>query len=290
MSDAHDQELSRAVARWGLVLEGPPLRSPTGCVAFARRGTDDGQVVVKIADPGSDEARGASVLRHFGGRASVIVLDAVDGVALLERARPGRPLTQLVLAGRDDEATGHLCAVMAALHGAEPSAVLPSKLPAVESAGGFPRVEDWGTALAQYQRTGDTSIAATLVARAAALFAELAASQGVRRLLHGDLHHGNVLLDDRRGWLAIDPKGVVGEPAYECGAALRNPDVAPTLVASRAVAERRSHIMAERLGLDRRRVLDWAFAQAVLSAVWAREGGDRPDWALAAAAALQAAA
>jgi streptomycin 6-kinase len=128
------------------------------------------------------------------------------------------------------------------------------------------------------------------VDRAGALFAELAASQGERRLLHGDLHHGNVLWDDRRGWLAIDPKGVVGEPAYEFGAALRNPDAAPTLVASPAVARRRSHIIADRLGLDRRRVLAWGFAQAVLAAVWAREGGDAPDWALAAALALRDAA
>ena len=43
-------------------------------------------------------------------------------------------------------------------------------------------------------------------------------------LLHGDLQHYNVLLDKDRGWVAIDPKGVVGELEYEVGALLRNPD------------------------------------------------------------------
>jgi streptomycin 6-kinase len=90
------------------------------------------------------------------------------------------------------------------------------------------------------------------------MFAELAASQGPRCLLHGDLHQTNILWDEQRGWLAIDPKGVIGEPAYEFGAALRNPDV--------GLADRRIHIIAERTGLDRERVAGWAYAQAVLSA------------------------
>jgi streptomycin 6-kinase len=51
----------------------------------------------------------------------------------------------------------------------------------------------------------------------------LCSSQRYRRLLHGDLHHGNVLHDSERGWVAIDPKGVLGEPEYEIGVALRNP-------------------------------------------------------------------
>ena len=38
-------------------------------------------------------------------------------------------------------------------------------------------------------------------------------------MLHGDLHHDNVLTADREPWLAIDPHGVLGDPekraAYE---------------------------------------------------------------------------
>ena len=281
MDNAQERELGWVLERWGLVLDGAPMQSPTGCVAFAHRATDGQPVVVKVADPRLGEMLGVAALRHYQAKGSVAVLDHVDGMALLERACPGRPLSELVLAGRDDEATGHLCAVAAALHHPAPPA---------ETAGMvLPRVEDWGSAFTRYRRSGDESFPATLVERASALFAELGASQDSRRLLHGDLHHDNVLWDERRGWLAIDPKGVLGEPAYEFGAALRNPGSAPTLVASPAVADRRSQIIAERLGLDRRRVVAWAFAQAVLAAVWAREDGQRAEWAVTAAAALRAA-
>jgi streptomycin 6-kinase len=56
-----------------------------------------------------------------------------------------------------------------------------------------------------------------LVATAVSLFNELLPSQSEPVLLHGDLHHWNILRATRVPWLALDPKGVVGEPAYEVG-------------------------------------------------------------------------
>ena len=54
------------------------------------------------------------------------------------------------------------------------------------------------------------------------LFIELCDSSADPVVLHGDLHYGNVLSSDREGWLAIDPKGVTGEPSYEVGDLFRN--------------------------------------------------------------------
>src|SRR5207244_1723119 len=71
------------------------------------------------------------------------------------------------------------------------------------------------------------------------VYSDLCGSQRHRQLLHGDLHHYNVLFDARRGWLAIDPKGVVGELEYEVGAALRNPYEAPELFLEPSTIERR---------------------------------------------------
>jgi streptomycin 6-kinase len=92
-------------------------------------------------------------------------------------------------------------------------------------------------------------------------------------LLHGDLQHYNVLYDNKRGWVAIDPKGVIGELEYEVGALLRNPMELPELYTQRATVERRVEILASVLPLDRSRVLRWCFAQAVLSAIWGVEDG-----------------
>lgn len=197
----------------------------------------------------------AAALRHFAGRGCVRLLDEYRSVQVLEHIQPGTPLSDC-----DDTAVAHLCDVAAQLH----ACGLPD--------GQWPTVESWGEGL-----NGPRGpLSASLVARAADAYRQLAASQAARVLLHGDLHPQNVLLDAARGWLAIDPKGVVGEPAYEFGAVLRN-------VASTTQVDRWGQIIAERTGLDRQRVMGWAFAQAVLAAIWSVEDGDDPSWAIAAA-------
>src|SRR5262249_53563685 len=132
----------------------------------------------------------------------------------------------------------------------------------------------------------DHANGAVLLQRACALFGDLAASQGDRKLLHGDLHHDNILWDAARGWVAVDPKGVIGEPAYELGAMLRNPTENPELFALPSIAARRAGIIAEHLACDADRVLAWGFAQAVLSAVWALDDGANPARGMATAAAI----
>ena len=209
-----------------------------------------------------DESRAGEALRHFGDRACVKVLGVSDGKLYLERIEPGTPLADLVATGQDDLATAHLCDVASQLH----SCGMPNDP--------WPAVEDWGQAFDQYRASGDRSIDRGHIDRAATMFAELAASQTMRCLLHGDLHQHNILLDQARGWLAIDPKGVIGEPAYEFGAALRQ---------ETERQERRIGIIGERLGLDERRVRGWAYAQAVLAAIWSIEDRDDPTWALQAA-------
>ncbi len=124
-----------------------------------------------------------------------------------------------------------------------------------------------------------------MVERAEALFAELLASSGAPMLLHGDLHHENILAAERAPWLAIDPKGLVGEAEYEVGALIRNP--LPRLLAlpdATATLARRFDILAETLGFDRQRMIAWSYAQAILSAWWTIEDhshGWEPTIALA---------
>jgi streptomycin 6-kinase len=86
-------------------------------------------------------------------------------------------------------------------------------------------------------------------------------------LLHGDLHHENIRADRERGWVAIDPKGVIGAPAHEAAWFQHNP--IPGFLSMddpRGVARRRVEILASILGADRARLLAWAFFDAVLGA------------------------
>jgi streptomycin 6-kinase len=234
------------------------LETESSRVAFGTRGGEP--VVLKVVRRECDEWRSGEVLAAFGGRGMVRVLEHVPGAALLERLDPGTPLAGMALNGGDDEATGILAEVIARM------SVVDRDLQA------FTSIEEWGRGFDRYLAGDDRPLPSGLVEEAGRVFAELCASQRGPRLLHGDLQHYNVLFDDRRGWVAIDPKGVVGELEYEIGAALRNPD-RPALYASRETVERRVRRYADALGLDARRVLAWGFAQAVLSVVWSVEDG-----------------
>jgi len=220
--------------------------------------------VLKIVKRVGDEWRSGEVVNAFGGRGVVRALAYDDGAALFERIVPGTNLVELTRGGSDDAATEAIANVIAAM--------APNAAPSW-----CPTVSEWGRGFAQYIERADARIPAALVGRASDLYSELCETQGPTRLLHGDLQHYNVLRDHERGWLAIDPKGVVGEVEYEVGASLRNPGELPDVLADRGRIERRIGVMSSRLGLDPHRVLGWAFAQAVLSAIWLLEDGHSID-------------
>ncbi|HUO66998.1 MAG TPA: aminoglycoside phosphotransferase family protein [Gammaproteobacteria bacterium] len=274
LSDELKARIAERVKTWGVRAE-RAVATETSALVF---GTRDGKpVVVKVARWPGDEWRGGEIAAAFGGRGVVQVHDHVAGAALLERLVPGTPLVTLVLEGRDEEATEILAALLRRMSPGDPPA-------------GCPTVEQWGLGFERYLATNDAQIPRELVLHAHHVYFELAAAQREPALLHGDLQHYNVLHDERRGWVAIDPKGVVGELEYEIGAALRNPFERPDLFASPEAIERRLGIFYAALGIDVDRARAWAFAQAVLSAIWSVEGGylvDEKNAALRVARAIE---
>ena len=259
-SASGDTAIPTYLERWALKPVEPPIQTPSSTLVFVQR-HDGANAVLKIFKPVSDEARGADALRHFGALGAVRVLEHAADSVLLERLVPGTALSSLVYARRDDEATAIFCDIVNTIHRPE----LPTEA--------YPTIEDWGQGFAWYRNSGDSRLPASIIERAEATFVELASSQGSRLLLHGDLHHDNILHDERLGWRAIDPKGVIGEAAYETGAMLRNPGEDPAIYADATVIDRRVSIITERLGLDRRRILAWNFAQIVLSQIWMIQDG-----------------
>ena len=149
-------------------------------------------------------------------------------------------------------------------------------------------MDDWNAGLCRLRPRyggGTGPFPARLIAEVENLRADLTASAGIPVLLHGDLHHDNIVAAGRAAWRAIDPKGLIGEPAYEIGPLLFNPQ--PQLLAApqpgRILARRVDHCAAE-LGLERARVRGWGLVRAVLAAWWHAESTGRPwDAALACA-------
>ena len=214
-----------------------------------------GPAVLKLMTVEYGQQRRA--LSEYGGRGAVRLLDSEPSLQalLLQRVEPGDSALALMRAD-DDAATLVVAQVARAL-----------LRPAPDSSE-LPRYADWARAV---DRTPPGVIEAEHLDRAHSLFVELAVEH--THLLHGDLHHDNVLRDGD-GWTAIDPAGVLGEPAAECGALLRNwlPDLLE-LPDPVATTRRRIGILSEVLDVDAARVSAWAYAQAVMSVCWMLEDG-----------------
>lgn len=233
-------------------------------------------VVLKVVRQPGDEWHSGEVLKAFNGNGCARVYEHAPGAALLERLRPGVSLVDLTLNGRDEEATNILAAVIQKMSSAESSATHESTNSGAQLQP-WPTVNDWAKGFDLYVATSYGQIPYRLVEAGQSIFLNLCASQRQPRLLHGDLQHYNVLFDSARGWLAIDPKGVLGESEFEVGAWLRNPTERPDLFLSRPTIERRLGQLTTRLNLDYERALAWGFAQAVLSAIWEIEDGYTVD-------------
>lgn len=117
---------------------------------------------------------------------------------------------------------------------------------------------------------------ASIYMRAARIAEELLAHPRDVCLLHGDMHHENVRFLQGRSWLAFDPKGLIGERAYDAANILCNPVDMPELVENEARLLKNAAILAETMKIDRGRLLNFLYVYACLSASWFLEDGVDP--------------
>ncbi len=264
--------IEKCEQRWLLKVEAPFAALSYNYVAPAVR-ADGTAVVLKLGVPNPELSSEIEALRLYNGVGSVKLLDAdpQQGVLLLERLLPGTMLTDL--SDRDDEeATSIAASVMRQLWRPVPANHI------------FPTLRKWSAALYRLRDRFDGStgpLPADLVEMAETLVEQLICSSQESVLLHGDLHHANILSAQRQSWLAIDPKGLIGERSYDIGAFLCNPNPQLLQVACPdRILARRVDQFAEELALDRTRILGWGISQAVLSACWSVEdhGHGWPYW------------
>ncbi|MFN8507991.1 MAG: aminoglycoside phosphotransferase family protein [Dehalococcoidia bacterium] len=225
---------------------------------------DGARAVLKVGFAADPEFQcEIEALRLYDGEGAVRLFAALPemGAILIEQAMPGHTLLEV----DDRVATETVAFVMRRLW---------RPLPANH---GFPTVARWALAFERMRARfggGTGPLPGRLVARAEEVYAAFLGEGREQVLLHGDLHHTNVLASAREPWLAIDPKGLAGEREYEVGAFLRNPLDLASRPGAAATLDRRLATFATMLGFDRERMRLWAMAQAVLSAVWTLEGGE----------------
>jgi streptomycin 6-kinase len=195
-------------------------------------------------------------LNAFGTHRASAVVDVLqkEAAVLLERVTPGERLASVAT---ETEAM----AVIARLF-----------------AEGWPRVPEPASATPLRMFTESLTHAAVVdpeFERPAALLDELLTTSTDHVLLHGDLHYDNILSSDRTGYLLIDPRGALGDPAFDIGYVVSRPMPAARGGLSFAeAAGQRLAFLPKALGLDPQRVAAFAYVTAALSAAWAREDND----------------
>ena len=239
--------------RWRLRPDGDVVTTPTSTLMAVR--TDDGAAAVLKVAHHDEEVRGADLLVALEGRGAATVLRRDRVAVLLERATGPRDLVSMVGAGDDDEATRILCGVAERLH-AETDRVLAlaEPPPLIELEVWFRHLFGHADELGPVHRAG------------AALAHRRLAEQRRPVVLHGDIHHGNVLDFGERGWLAIDPKGLLGDAEFDVCNLLCNPSHEHALLPGRL--ERQFAVVIESTGFDPRRLRDWLVAWCALSSTW----------------------
>lgn len=253
------------LSRWQLQPDGAAIVTRCSDLLPVRAAAEP--AMLKVAHE-AEEQRGGLLMDYWDGDGAARVLAFDAPALLLERATGSRSLVAMVRAGDDDEASRVLCDVAGVLHVPRPRP-MPDLLPLAQ----------WFEALEPAAgRYG--GILGKSAAAAQALFAT---PQDIVTL-HGDLHHENVLdFGPQRGWLAIDPKRIVGERGYDFANIVCNPERDLGLVTTAGRLRRQVEVIAASAALDRERLLQWILAYAGLSAAWILDDGDVPALELAVA-------
>ena len=258
--------LNESSHRWDLTDITPVSNLSYNFVAYANR--DGESVVLKIGVPNIELTSEIAALRLYDGRGVCHLLDADagKGMSLLERLQPGRMLSTL---DDDEQATRIAAEVMSQLWKSVP-----------ENQDDFILLKNWFNGFERLRKRykGKTGLMPEyLVKTAERLSQELFSEDKDEVVLHGDFHHFNVL-ESGRGWLAIDPKGVIGPRGYEVGPLLINPNNRFLNGSNpKGQTEMRIAILSEMLGMERERIRSWGICHAVLSAWWSIEDND-PGW------------
>ncbi|MEU1514718.1 aminoglycoside phosphotransferase family protein [Streptomyces sp. NPDC005811] len=257
--------VAELIGRWGCVLDGDVLHGGVGIVVPVVA-PGHGAAVVKVSFPHPGNVHEPDAFAAWGGRGAVWLLARDDArfAMLLERVR-AESLAEVVDMDEVALVAGRV-----------------SRRLAVDAPGGLPRMEgmtvQWEEELRLERDEFGNTVSERSFGAALATVRELGPDQpGL--LVHGDLHARNILRAEREPWLAVDPKGWAGDPAYDGGTLLKALGVRLISLGDtgelRKAALRVLDVFSEAAGLDRERVGRWAHFHVVRAAFHGRRHGFR---------------
>lgn len=245
------------IEKWQLSIEGPVEKLSYNYVVKV---TDRKQrpLILKLGIPGKDVTREIQVTEIYSGErfAKLVAFDEADGVLLLERLEPGSMLSEI----KDEEtAILHYVDIWKAI-----------RRPAKPY---LPSIYQWFNGLDEYMKRYSKEggpISVRLIERTRHYIKDIQATSAGDELLHGDLHHYNILYDQKHGWCAIDPKGAVGDVYFDFVPFLFNELHSPNIL------KRRVEGISSLLHINKKRLLKASIALLTLQTCWAVE--DEGNW------------
>ena len=269
--------VARLLEEWELDRLGAPYPGGSHSLVAPVTLRDGSRTVLKVPLVDDENRLEAEALKLYGGDGAVqlFALDDRSGAMLLERACPGTPLES----HPDRAAAIEIgCALLRRLR-----RPVPAHHP-------FTRVtekaREWGRMFDAQLEHASHSVPRRLLAEATAAIHELTSDSMPACLVNRDAHLGNVLAARREPWLLIDPKPLVGDPAFDAGY------LVDWLIGddpSRAHAQRIAGTVAAALDVTRDRVRAWALVRAIDNYLWSiQEDHGDPTPYLTQATALAA--
>jgi len=250
------------IALWGLIPDGTPVFTPSSCLLPVR--FNNRPAMLKVAKE-EEESRGNRLMAWWNGAGAARVFAQEDDALLMERLSGDGTLAAMARSGSDDEASRIICNVAARLHA-------PRRLPVPAMIPLAVWFEDLRSAADQH---------GGIFATAAATARDLLSDSKDIAVLHGDIHHGNILSTEDRGWVAIDPKGLLGERCFDFANIFCNPDDDTAIAPGRLF--RQVAVVAAAGQIEPVRLMRWILAYAALSASWLLQDGAKPNSRLAVA-------
>lgn len=238
--------LKEALTRWNLIPDGELVHTKTSQLLPVQF---EGRAAMLKAARTREEEQGHGLMKWLDGHGAAQIYRHDSSVLLMERLDTDPSLSAMVMNEQDDQATQILCGVVKKIH-----QVSKPSLPQLTS------LKVWFRALEQQAQHNKQLFEAWDITQKL-----LDKPQNIG-LLHGDIHHGNVMHSTQRGWLAIDPKGLFGERTYDYANIVCNPSY---FWASRP--GRLAHqiqVIAQNADLESIRLTQWIVAYTGLSAAW----------------------
>ncbi len=243
--------LLELAGQWDLVSVEEPIVTHASCLLPADR---SGLPVMLKTSAQPDEMRGFALLQWWDGRGAARVLECGPDFVLMERATGGGSLVRMSEAGNDDRAVALICQVLARLHTAG-SGPPPPLVP----------LSEW------FESLFACDLPEPFIGRGKEIAAELLTCPERPAVLHGDMHHANVVQLANGAWLAIDPQGLLGNRAYDYANIFRNPNL--EIAADPDIFRTRLAQVSATAAIDPIELLKWIAALCALSASWGDDPG-----------------